>query len=560
METLIHRRNQYTIISDLNAHIDINQSDIWKGKKAVYFKRCGGGTSGEREGNIKKLLNFFPVIGEDLDGVMKEFDFTDVLTIPKKIKATEVVKRGFMSNLLFANISRVFAAPQVVLDTLNNLKKEDQGRIVEPKENVDTKDIEIDDEGQVEIDNEIVINNTDAILGNKIYGLEETLNNHIDSTDGNLIKETVNDIISSNVIEEIFNKSQEVIDATNRDIDTAKNILKAVLEKEFEISLKQKEIDEAKAKRDYEEKINKTINKEDKEELEKVFSNTMDNILDNFKEKVKEKTSRIIEDTTKEFVENQERKKVNKEKNLIEDDIRARLRGFARTIPSFIMAYGEKDLTLANFDSYIPDHVFMEVTGINIDQFKFLRDGGNYEEEGETKKFEGGLFDEIVFDQAIQEFLNKREELANYFEDHEEDIFDYIPPQETNQIYTPKKVVKKMVDELEKENPGIYDDSTKTFIDIYMKSGLYITEIVKKIYNSSLIMKEIPNDNDRIKYILENQVYGFVPSEIIYNIAIRFMFGNFGDEISRKNFQQVDTTPYAKEGNLQELIDEKFGQ
>src|SRR5699024_3643835 len=243
----------------------------------------------------------------------------------------------------------------------------------------------------------------------------------------------------------------------------------------------------------------------------------------------------------------------------IEDDIRSRLRGFARTIPSFIMAYGEEDLTLANFDSYIPEHVFNEVTGITIEQFKFLRDGGEYEEEGEIKVFEGGLFDEIVFDQAIQEFLNKKEELANYFEDHKEDIFDYIPPQETNQIYTPKNVVKMMVDELENENPGIYDGSSKTFIDIYMKSGLYITEIVKKLYNSPVIMKEFPNDKDRIKHILENQVYGFAPSEIIYNIAIRFIFGNFGDEISRKNFHQVDTTPYAKEGNLQELIDEKFG-
>lgn len=214
----------------------------------------------------------------------------------------------------------------------------------------------------------------------------------------------------------------------------------------------------------------------------------------------------------------------------------------------------------ANFDSYIPSHVFKEVTGITIGQFKFLRDGGEYEEDAEKKVFAGGLFDEIVFDKAIQEFLNKKEDLANYFEDHEEDIFDYIPPQETNQIYTPKNVVKMMVDELEKENPSIYNDSSKTFIDIYMKSGLYITEIVKKLYNSPIIIEEFPNDKDRIKHILENQVYGFAPSEIIYNISTRFIFGNLGNEISKKNFHQVDTTPYAKKGNLQELIDERFGE
>src|SRR5699024_8449631 len=189
----------------------------------------------------------------------------------------------FMSNLLFANISRVFAAPQVVLDTLNNLKKEDQGRIVEPKEDVDTKDIEIDDEGQVEIDNEIIINNTNAILGDKIYRIEETISGAVDSIEGNLVKETVNDIINSDIIEDIFNDSKEVIGVTNRDIDSTKKNLKTNLEKELEISLKQKEIDEAKVKREYEEKISRTGNEEEKKELDKNLSKTMDDILDNFK-------------------------------------------------------------------------------------------------------------------------------------------------------------------------------------------------------------------------------------------------------------------------------------
>ena len=35
-----------------------------------------------------------------------------------------------------------------------------------------------------------------------------------------------------------------------------------------------------------------------------------------------------------------------------------------------------------------------------------------------------------------------------------------------------------------KENPGIFDDPSKTFIDLYMKSGLYIAELVKRLYNS----------------------------------------------------------------------------
>lgn len=48
-----------------------------------------------------------------------------------------------------------------------------------------------------------------------------------------------------------------------------------------------------------------------------------------------------------------------------------------------------------------------------------------------------------------------------------------------------------------------------------MKSGLYITDIVKRLYNSEKIKQVYLNDADRIKHILENQVYGLAPSKII---------------------------------------------
>ncbi|MDS2370254.1 restriction endonuclease, partial [Streptococcus pneumoniae] len=111
--------------------------------------------------------------------------------------------------------------------------------------------------------------------------------------------------------------------------------------------------------------------------------------------------------------------------------------------------------------------------------------------------------DKATFDEAIQEFLRKKKELADYFKDQKEDIFDYIPSQKTNQIFTPKRVVKRMVDDLEKENPGIFDDPSKTFIDLYMKSGLYIAELVKRLYNSNGLKEAFPNPEERLKHILE---------------------------------------------------------
>ena len=58
----------------------------------------------------------------------------------------------------------------------------------------------------------------------------------------------------------------------------------------------------------------------------------------------------------------------NREKDTVEDSIRDNLRGFSRTIPSFLMAYGDDSVTLENFDKVIPDHVFKEVTRIISDR------------------------------------------------------------------------------------------------------------------------------------------------------------------------------------------------
>ena len=166
-----------------------------------------------------------------------------------------------------------------------------------------------------------------------------------------------------------------------------------------------------------------------------------------------------------------------------------------------------------------------------------------------------------MFNDSVQEFLHKKAELADYFdESHTEDIFDYIPPQKTNQIFTPRWVVKKMIDELEQENPGCFDDPKATFADLYMKSGLYITEIVKRLFNSEAIKQAYPDNKERIRHILREQVYGLAPTRIIYLIATNYILG-FDDELrsETKNFAQGDAAEAAKSGTLEALVEEHFG-
>ena len=529
----------------------------------------GSGTTEERKQNIRRLLNFFPVIAEDDEGRMMQIDERQVLSIPRKIKCEEVVRRGFMSNLLFRNIANIFSAPSIVGEILKKLDKAHEERGRNTGANLDKAgNMSVDDNGEVIISEEVIIGQEQQIFGDKLYQtfkeIEDKIPMAAESADQVLAAiNRVGDSLKAAVEQNIINPASEEYELTQlqtkRIVRDSQKELETKIEKikgDFE---QQRKIAEVKHK----EAFKQASNERELEDAEKAFRKEMESALKGVNDAIKEATNDIIANKPKEVIERIEKDKEERKKACVEDEVRAHLRGFARTIPSFIMAYDEGNLTLDNFDKNIEDEVFKEVTSITLDEFRFLRDGGDYvnAETGRKEHFNGHLFDEVVFDDAIAEFRKKRQELANYFDESQtEDIFDYIPPQKTNQIFTPKWVVKKMVDLLEQENPHIFEDSKKTFADLYMKSGLYITEIVRRLYNNVELSRQIPDNHERIQHILRHQVYGFAPTRIIYLIATRYILGfdpSFQPEQS--NFRQVDTVPYAKEGRIEELIEKEFG-
>ena len=530
----------------------------------------GRGTAEDREENIKRLLNFFPVLGEDEEGKMVELNPAQVLTIPRKLKSQEVVRRGFLSNFLFKNISNIFGAPAAVKDIIEKLNPADE----DPQKNKRNKtehlgDVPVDSDGNVDILENIVIGKTQELFGDKIYEemsakVEDVVSTVTGGEPADVSKQV--DTVVDTLVETV---KTHVFEPVAQQYDIKKGAKKR-LEKEVEREIKQKfdrikeEHNEQRniAQIEYQNALAEAQSEEDVKQAEQEYQDSMTDIIQSLTSTLQTEVEQTVQHKPQELVEKMETKKAEDEKKSIEDDVRAHLRGFSRTIPSFIMAYGDSNLTLANFDDYTEDDVFLEVTGITEENFRFLRDGGDYvnEETGETEHFDGHLFDEVVFNDSIQEFLKKREQLANYFDETlTEDIFDYIPPQKTNQIFTPKWVVAKMVDELEANNPGCFDDPGLTFADLYMKSGLYITEIVKRLYKSEGLKEAFPNDNDRIRHILNKQVYGMAPTRIIYLIATNYILG-FDPELKEgsHNFVQADAAEAAKNNQLQNLVDYYF--
>ncbi|MDO4649637.1 MAG: DEAD/DEAH box helicase family protein [Eubacteriales bacterium] len=533
----------------------------------------GGGTGDDRKENIKRLLNFFPVLGEDSEGKMIELDAASVLSIPRRLKSQEVVRHGFMSNFLFQNISNIFGAPAAVREIVEKLTPahEETGK----KKNADAldhmDDVNVDSNGEVEIPNEIVIGQTQDLFGEKVYDtmvsdIPPTLYDFKPTDTQSKVEEQVRHLVDSvkeTVKQNVVEPAMEAYDLKKGTQNRIERQVDRDIERKFE-TIKDDYLQQAKiAETELERRRAEARTEEQVKAAEETFQSSMDDAMKAFVESAKQTVQETVEEKPQELVEQLERHKKEEEKHSIEDEVRSHLRGFARTIPSFIMAYGDGHLTLSNFDDYTEDDVFYEVTGITEDEFRFLRDGGDYTnpETGETEHFNGHLFDEVVFDDSIEEFWHKKQELANYFdESQEEDIFDYIPPQKTNQIFTPRWVVEKMVDELEANNPGCFDDPTKTFADLYMKSGLYITEIVKRLFKSEKMKVAIPDDKERIQHILRNQVYGMAPTRIIYLIATNYILG-FDDTLrgETRNFVQADAAEAAKTESLDTLVNKFFG-
>lgn len=535
----------------------------------------GRGDTGIRKEHVKELLNFFPVIGEDEYGEMIELDAEKVLSIPRKIKSGEVVKRGFMSNFLFQNISNIFNAPQEIIDTIKNMTPAKEIELTTSQ----GEELSINTDGEVEINNEQIIGLSNEIFGEKRYeDIKENFVSVIDETQNSNMVADNNSEFFDRLSRDLAAKYNENITKTILDIasekyDTdfktsTKNNLEKRINQNAEIEINRAvgdlKIKQNRLNSEKDAALDMAKSKEEIKAIEKKYEKQHCQILDDFKKSMEKSVEELKDQAQKSVVKTVETEKRDAKKRTIEDDVRDHLRGFARTIPSFLMAYGNdgKSITLDTFDTIVPDKVFEEVTSITLSQFRQLRDGFDYldPETGVKMHFDGHLFDPIVFDDSVKEFMALKKRLADYFDENsKEDIFDYIPPQKTNQIFTPKRVVIDMVDRLEHENPGCFDEPDKTFVDLYMKSGMYITEIVKRLYQSHQMRALYPDAKVRLNHIFTNQVYGCAPTEIIYRIALAYILGFSEDiEIAHHNIKLCDTLRYAKEGNLDKKLCEIF--
>lgn len=588
----------------------------------------GTGSDEDRKASIRRMLNFFPVIGEDEAGKMITLDAEKVLSVPRVLKGVETMRRGFMCNYLFRDLDRIFGNAGVI-GILNRIEPQKQaGKKYSDDEAGlldDAAGIGTDDDGKAVPDDDIVIGTASGLFGDKYYDdtdmlVENALDDVRRQRDGQKLVDDVNALLSgdgeeggyaltSRLSDQVSKKADKCCEAVTATIDGAMEKLTATVigsvEKDHKMTAGERNTVARIVRNEFEKKTsdardgfkvgiaasatkfatdmaNAMLDATDEEgndpmeAMSAAFAATSDaqsrwnDEKDAHYAKLIDGLGAAITDITWELpdiiAERLEQREAERTRRDAVEALRAHMRGFARTIPSFLMAYGDDGFTLATMDSYVDDGTFEELTGITKDMFRFLRDGGEWVdgETGEKSTLKRGVIDPFVFDGACREFLKKKAEIGNpVTSDSEEDIFDYVPPQKTNQIYTPKAVVEMQLDLLEKEEPGCFDDPSKTFADLYVKSGYYLTLIAKRLYNSKAIKTAYPNDVERLSHILEKQIFGIAPSKVTSLIAGNYLYENGSDSgimnNARKNLACSDTLAVAEDGTMQQLINEKFG-
>src|SRR5699024_7738372 len=279
------------------------------------------GDPGVRRENIAELLNFFPILGEDPEGKMKELDAGEVLTFPQAFKAREVVRRGFLSNLLFDNVAGIFRENAGYFsEVLEKLPEAKQGKIRDGQEiKLPDPTPVVNQDGEVQIDHGTVINPKVEGIGTPVWGpgdLGQISPDDPDSHSAQRIARAVTEKLRP-MREEMREEYGHTVKQRERDEKRTEERVAADVERVF--------TEHRIATSHLEKALEEAATEAEAEEIRAV-KETRDSFLEDELRAVVQKHTNAVPE---EIITREETKKVQKEADKTMEEVRSRLRGFA---------------------------------------------------------------------------------------------------------------------------------------------------------------------------------------------------------------------------------------
>ena len=121
------------------------------------------------------------------------------------------------------------------------------------------------------------------------------------------------------------------------------------------------------------------------------------------------------------------------------------------------------------------------------------------------------------------------------------DILDCIANLSNDEVFTSPELVSKMLDTLPDE---IWSNKNYKFLDPGSKTGVFLREIASRLNYG--LRDQIPNEQKRIKHILENQIFGISITEITQLMTKRSLYCSINANGSKSVAEFFDD----KNGNI----------
>ena len=82
---------------------------------------------------------------------------------------------------------------------------------------------------------------------------------------------------------------------------------------------------------------------------------------------------------------------------------------------------------------------------------------------------------------------------------------DKLRIKQTAEVFTPTPLVQEMLDKLEEENPTLFSDPTKTFLDNSCGDGQFLSEVViRKMERSGCTLEEALSTTYGVEFMEDN--------------------------------------------------------
>tara|TARA_Y100000994_G_scaffold248853_1_gene257885 strand:+ start:545 stop:2071 length:1527 start_codon:yes stop_codon:yes gene_type:complete len=104
-------------------------------------------------------------------------------------------------------------------------------------------------------------------------------------------------------------------------------------------------------------------------------------------------------------------------------------------------------------------------------------------------------------------------------ETHNPDILTCLANLSSDEVFTSPNIANQILDSLPKD---IWQDESTTFLDPVSKTGVFLREITKRLMTG--LESKIPNIEERLQHILENQVFGIGITELTSLVTRRSVY------------------------------------